>query len=310
MTLIVTCATHFFSVCVSDRLTTVDERTHDTLANKIVVARLDGALLTLGYTGLAYIDDLPTDEWLVRAVVPDLHKTVAFRFGDTRIPRTVEGFVSRIVGAVDKRARAKRDLWANPLMVGISGFKESRAGLRPYHLTITKERQGARLEFQLVTRHLHPRPDAVAIWISGEWETARPQIFNTMEKRLAEFLPWSPGAALEWRTILEDAVKAVAATAETVGPETMSVVHSPYEKLSVITFSGAAPHALPPLIASVMPGFDVHYSPWILGNHILMAPSVLSGSLLFELAGHRLYMRGGDNRDGLYFGAQDRMPNV
>lgn len=309
MTLIITCATRFFSVCVSDRLTTVDERTHDALANKVIVSRLDGALLTLGYTGVAYIDNLPTDEWLVRAVVPDLRESAAWSSGYATIPRTVGGFVSRIVGAVDNRARSKRDLWANPLTIGISGCQDSPIGLRPYHLT-TKKRQGARLEFNLVTRHPHQGLDVAAIWISGGWGPARPEVFSTMMIRLGEFLPSTPGAALEWRTILQDAVKAVAATTRRVGAETMSVVHLPYEKRTEITFSGEEPHALPLVITEFFPSSFAHYSPWILGHNTVMAPSVFAGSQILELAGHQFHIKGGDNPNGFYFGTQDRAPNA
>jgi hypothetical protein len=74
MTLILTLVTPFHVLQVSDRLVTTQSRTlgartFDAFANKNLVFFARNALVTIGYTGLAYIDGAPTDHWLAEQLL-------------------------------------------------------------------------------------------------------------------------------------------------------------------------------------------------------------------------------------------------
>jgi hypothetical protein len=56
------CPNYF--VQVSDRLVTGGSRS-DPCANKTVVYRARDALVSIGYSGIAYVDQTPTDDWIV-----------------------------------------------------------------------------------------------------------------------------------------------------------------------------------------------------------------------------------------------------
>jgi hypothetical protein len=64
MTLILSVATPACALHVGDRLVSKDEEPHDPLANKSVVFRATDGLLAFGYTGLAFLEDVPTDTWI------------------------------------------------------------------------------------------------------------------------------------------------------------------------------------------------------------------------------------------------------
>jgi hypothetical protein len=69
MTLIFTRASQDLLVqAVDRRITDTDRRVVDECANKCIVYVCANAAVTISYTGIAILDDLATDEWLVEAL--------------------------------------------------------------------------------------------------------------------------------------------------------------------------------------------------------------------------------------------------
>lgn len=69
--MVIATASRYFAVMVSDRMVTVSQRghpirTHDPSANKSVIFISADAVLAFGYTGLAYLDRIPTDQWIAQ----------------------------------------------------------------------------------------------------------------------------------------------------------------------------------------------------------------------------------------------------
>jgi hypothetical protein len=64
MTLILTFASPFYVLQVSDRLVTVSGKEFDAVANKNVIYLARDADATIGYTGRAFVDRVPTDQWI------------------------------------------------------------------------------------------------------------------------------------------------------------------------------------------------------------------------------------------------------
>jgi hypothetical protein len=73
MTLHLTLATAEYVLQVSDRLTSLDpgKRPWDPLANKNVIYVARNGLISIGYTGAAYIGVLPTDTWIAQTLRGD-----------------------------------------------------------------------------------------------------------------------------------------------------------------------------------------------------------------------------------------------
>lgn len=71
MTLVVADAGTWYGLMASDRLVTLSRGgvfagQHDTATNKTVVFLTYDALVVFGYTGSAYLEGLPTDQWLAQ----------------------------------------------------------------------------------------------------------------------------------------------------------------------------------------------------------------------------------------------------
>ncbi len=66
MTLILTLATPRYILQVSDRLVTRGDSRFDPASNKIVIYHAKNALVAIGYSGLAYLEGVPTDQWIAQ----------------------------------------------------------------------------------------------------------------------------------------------------------------------------------------------------------------------------------------------------
>ena len=62
MTLILSLASSWFTLQVSDRLVTQAGKQFDPIANKNILYIGPDGIISLGYTGLAHLDGIPTDQ--------------------------------------------------------------------------------------------------------------------------------------------------------------------------------------------------------------------------------------------------------
>lgn len=66
------------TVHVGDRkLTFSGGRQFDDASNKIVIFRARDAMVSIGFTGIAYLNGMPTDEWIARRLVPEAYSDSA-----------------------------------------------------------------------------------------------------------------------------------------------------------------------------------------------------------------------------------------
>ena len=68
MTLIIARASPTGALMVSDRRVTTSGILFDPDANKTILFADRNAVVAIGYTGMAYIGSLPTDQWLASAL--------------------------------------------------------------------------------------------------------------------------------------------------------------------------------------------------------------------------------------------------
>src|SRR5262245_25800559 len=122
MTLILalTCPFHVFQV--TDRLLTnvLENKPFDPMANKNVIYRARDAIVCLGYTGIAYINAVPTDNWIaaklqgVPAVVGNEPMGISLGTGSSErwldIGQTAELLRTELNGALDGNLRRSFEL--------------------------------------------------------------------------------------------------------------------------------------------------------------------------------------------------------
>src|SRR5258708_26583621 len=80
MTLILSQASINYVLQVTDRLVTQHENVtqrynpFDPLANKNIVYCSKNSVVAIAYTGIAYIDDIPTDKWIAQQLIGEPHE--------------------------------------------------------------------------------------------------------------------------------------------------------------------------------------------------------------------------------------------
>ena len=163
MTLILTAIHRHGVIQVADRLVTRQTNGHveqfDPLANKTILFSARDAFVTLAYTGLAYIDGLPTDRWIAEtlrdrpvALGHDGRRPVALSFERVANWPSVGQAVLRLAGRVDMAM--SRLSQAARLSIVVAGWQQYRTK-RPRAIGLTIDRPLGRLTQVLrLRRHL------------------------------------------------------------------------------------------------------------------------------------------------------------
>ncbi|MBF6166229.1 hypothetical protein IU486_15855 [Streptomyces gardneri] len=280
MTLILSAVTRGFVFHASDRLFTIKRRgsveSWDPKANKTLVVVGDDCWLVLGYTGLAYLDGKPTDQFLAEAIsgIPDLSA------GGMRLYTRPPGLhyaaiIQRIVEAVStKYEELPPATRAYPLIVAGTGIQLTRPRNRELTFRLGFSDKGYDGGLGLTERY--PSIWRYSCIPAGDVNYA---LHEKMRERLrsSETLD-SPES---FRKILVDGVQETAAQSEYVGDDVISVVLNPATQEINVHFDRADPsQVITPGKASSFEGDMKHrlevYTPYVLLPRAIFSPSVAS----------------------------------
>jgi hypothetical protein len=278
MTLILAIATPAYVLQVGDRLTTREYqypsgarvvRPHDAAANKTIIYGTNDALVTVGYSGAAYVQGLATDNWLTQvldAKARQINGFGAFRAGARANVLDIGQSIQAIVAAI------QRDFMSMPAMKRAPGLVLQVVGWQ-------WKLDDRHFEMPIAYRISNPGVDSASTSVARSerywgWERngwAIQVIGDTRfgaDKRLAE--------RLRARTdLLADTVETmmvgiireeVGRANSTVGPHCMSVLLQLTEPHVRLRFLAGPKHS------------DVYgFSPWVLMPAGASAPSVITG---------------------------------
>jgi hypothetical protein len=119
-------------VHVSDRLVT-DARSgapFDHLANKAVLLEADDAFVSIGYTGIAYLEDRPTDQWIAGVVWGQPLMNSGFSIGGARQLGDVGLLVRHVVEQLARVARIDAQLRSVGITILGAGYQWKRKARR------------------------------------------------------------------------------------------------------------------------------------------------------------------------------------
>lgn len=301
MTLILGQASHQFVLQVSDRLVTQDGKPFDQISNKTILYVAPDAVISMAYTGLAYLDGIPTDQWLAniihgRPLPPGPHATIptALSLGRTaqwlHIGPTLELIRERLTIAFASsklRRKASKPMF-EILITGWQWGRRKRA--RPMIAGIVKERGLSVARIWRSPRHIGRRYS-----FAGTPETnLKSSDLESLETSLGKIR-----SADEAEDILVGTIRTVSRRSRLVGADCMSVLipsprlcnvrvrYIPQKIRSFVVVSGSPRQSCGT--------FPSTFSPWILGPGLMQAPCVFVnpmtlgvGSFKIELDGPQL----------------------
>jgi hypothetical protein len=275
MTLVLSVATPAYSLQVSDRLVSKGGDPFDPLANKNVVLRATDGLLVFGYTGLAFLDGMPTDTWIA--------------------DRISGGACAEIGWALAYGSFAVRDVGSSLLALseplqGNPGFREyggeicavgwqwdgKRQSALVRDVLWRLQGQGEKLRWsQLVPRHLPERGEVFRMSATGNWALSA-ETWQTLLKRVA-------AAGGDWQSVEMILVEAIRSAAErspgTIGAHCMPILARPWMfPNALVKLLPENPHHRDAMGESV----EVSYSPWMVAPDAIHAPAVSVGGLSCE----------------------------
>jgi hypothetical protein len=260
---------------VSDRLVSQAGKPYDPVSNKNVVLRASDGLLVFGYTGLAFIDGIPTDSWIADRVSGGFCASIggALAYGD---------FPIRDVGssllAISQPLRddpAFRKSGGEICAVGWQwDGKRNRSLARNVLWRLQPE--GATLRWgQIVPRHIPERKKVFRMAPTGNWALGD-HAWQTLLEQIGS-------AGADWESVealLVNAIRSAAARSPgTIGPHCMSILLRPWLfPNAMVKFMPDSPHQ------GNVSGHEVEvsYSPWMIAPDAIHAPTVSVGGLNCE----------------------------
>jgi hypothetical protein len=273
---------------IGDRLLTVGASSWDPLANKsVVLLGLDG-FAVLSYSGLAYIDSKPTDQWLAEEV-SGREAGPALRVGSGP-PMMFDPSFRPKVGPALARVRTAIDREFGP-----SGTKHRSKGMRveATGFIVPRRRSPQRKARPFMHRYSHPghyHSQLVVDELPRYWDWFRETKLGSVgvvaaEERRALHEDLSAQLASTRLTnqddcerLLVNCIRAVSVTDGRVGKHCMSIVLGRDGEVRVRFLPDPTDDSS-----------AVAYTPWVVGPGAMWPPSVLEGMLPeLGLAGYRV----------------------
>jgi hypothetical protein len=296
MTLILSHLSRGFALQVSVRLVTSTRpgdspSPFDALANKTIIYQARDAIVSMSYTGPAYIGQLPTDDWIAKTLTGvDTSEKFSFRTGP--LPQWWDiGRATRLLLrelACTEIAAQKSNFELIAIGWQWKNVKRSMEGLYqpvPMAWGVSKpEGSGFEKEVERLPRRWH--------WKHRSFFCAAPRCnLDKAEQvklfdRLTEEIAQSPApktseeVADRVERVTVDTVRAVAVSNPYVGPNCMSVVIAPPHQSALIrvTFFPFEQHTAQLVGKTFVPiTLPAAFSPWIIGQGTMHKPSVHMG---------------------------------
>ena len=262
-------------VHASDRLVTYNTipGQHDVFANKTIVLAAHSGIVSIGYTGLSFVGDVPTDEWIAevlwREPVGIGGTVVTGKRADK--PRLDAGAYAELLrSSLEARFSELPTCDRHPLTLGLFGIHwPSDTGLlKPLNWTIENDPRDLSRFRGSRDRTLNGNPEGVVLRAVPPWPGVDLQ--RTAEAAVVTASVHEVNAALTGE------MRRVAQTHPHIGADTLLVAITPGLHPNVTTYFNSAPHA--PGLSDGEGVTPIAFSPWIVGRTTLIHPAAMGWS--------------------------------
>jgi len=298
MTLILTRAFYRSIIQVSDRAITVESQPYDLLSNKALICLLPDALIAISYTGLAYINTLPTDQWIAQAISGVSYNTPskpsALAIGDLgtkiRIGPMLQSLKDKFNSTISNLGNRERRTWETyPFVIVIDGWQwNSKGHHRPVLYRLVKQPGSIKIGITMRPRNWYvDRRLKVIMTPHGHLDDSE------LNQLLSDVFGVPPPVAL---SRMADAIQFVSSRSSLVGPHSVAIwLPPPTRRYAEVHYIPGTrdPEQIP-----------VAYSPWVIGPGYVHAPSEITGDYSDQIGNlqikfvHPFRSTGGGSVDG------------
>ncbi len=291
MTLVLTAASPLYVVQVSDRLLTKAApgekyAPFDPVANKTVVYRATDGLVTIGYSGIAYIGETPTDEWLAEVLWGEpLHRGAdgirpAIAFQRRAVDWDIGLAAIKLQEAINNIPAGK--MLGHGLFLTIGGWQISHRHLRPVIIELTRAAKSVTTTLERAARTAQKGRDFLLAHIGAHITNPTLRAYLTAHK--AEH-----GSRLtieDAEKIMAQIIRDTAGHQPTVGSHLMSVLlPKPGMGQPLCRFIESAPHFARLVSKTTDVTMPTAFCPWLIGPGVLYPPSMVVGETTIGLGG-------------------------
>lgn len=289
MTIILSVVSRRCAIQVVDRALSTETRRFDSQANKTLVYRARGGIACLSYTGLGFIDNECTDDWIAHTIIGKCLRrefpNASFVGGSYLAQWLSLGRVIRRIGEGfdEVRPSLRQSLKGQRLEIVATGFVWKGTHFRPLHLGYTWEHPESRGIFWSGRRWLGPREFETAI---APRQNARLVDVPALQVSLRGL-----GEPQAIRDRLISALRDAAEQSAVVGSDAIAItIDAPVlETPSVhIAFHPQNAPSVLPVGVDVEPANAGSFVPWLISPTTISTPSLHAGpgTLTYELAGY------------------------
>jgi hypothetical protein len=302
---------------VSDRL--VSGGVKDPIANKNIIYFARGAIVTIGYTGLAYEistsdRNIPTDEWIAGKLYgnpiprgPDGIRPVGISPGGAGkwldIGQSVQLLREELEKNLTRLPLSRRKL---PFEIIIAGWQiDRRLRLQPIIISITKE-EGANIPVVIKRPQRYWYfPNKIALDNTPEGYLVKNKAIQVLDKLYRAKID-------ESEDFLVNTVREVSSNNPTsVGANCISILLPPPTLFPIrIRFLPAIPHIATFTRNNLKSYIPVAFTPWIISPWLVCSPSVMVGSSYLQVGPHKIIIEAPTPKKGLlgFMGSLHRPP--
>lgn len=297
MTLILTRTCCRYALMVTDRKVTKSGAEYDADANKNVLFSAKNAVVAIGYTGMAYIGTIPTDQWIAQTLTSLTFPEGCRGKGSVPILMT-SGYEDQYIGLHVRNLRDRlnevrplilkkyRDVWsANSMDLVITGFEWNHGEVRPFLRALSKPPNSDEFELSDFERHWYlpqGRRYPVRMFAAPAQNLITDKL-NSIDSRLDSVWGDSHGNTNERvdhaKKLFVETIKDVSERLNVVGPDSMSIL-IPHPEVSDPTIriryipSGRDQGVL--IAGEKQTPVPIAFSTWVVSPRCIRSPSVFT----------------------------------
>lgn len=297
MTLVLSLACPDYVMHVSDRLLTMsdDGREFDPIANKSIVHLARNGVAAMGYSGIAHIREIPTDEWIAQCLTSQGYeendKRRGICFGRNASGTTLDRAFHRLRTGLSSVPEPKEF----GLTVCVAGWKIINRRIFPFYNEFIWRRGAARADICTTPRPWFWRSSLCLGNIGKDAGKELSRLFEAYRRKNPHRLTPTDAEA-----VLLECLREVAARDSTVGSHAL-VITLPHPALGPGSsrFVPALPHLARIVGRDNERTIPVAHSPWVIWGDLVYAPSALAGDFILTSGGYEFQLRGASVQDGV-----------
>jgi hypothetical protein len=316
MTLILIRASEQFVSQAVDRLITTDVGDEfDARSNKNIVYACKDGIVSIVYTGIAFLGSIPTDQWLVEQITGLKFdrdgKSPAVGLGHSWEPteglgQTMQRVQSALQDAVKSIPAKWKAAWKKRTFdLLAAGWKWNKRGrARPIVAGVSKVSDEDDFRVSYSDRFWHHRRSLRVPFVVGAVPSSNysPSDLEQLRLRVTN-KTWQ-----EVECVMVEEVRRVAETNPYVGKHVLTVTLSPPKDAQGFITDHPLEPIIHPIRSSFVPDLkaEVHLSPWLVGKNLIQPPALLSHMEKAQLGDYTLTLSGPNKAGPMFFGSLQR----